>query len=829
MATAHSSTAPEEDIRKTIARAVRRQRLALAWEALWPRLAPLLGLAGLFLLASLLGLWTAIPDWLRFALLAIFAAAALFSIWRLAAIRPPSVAEAFARLERDGTQAHRPATAILDRLASPTDDPATRAIWAAHRARLLREFEPPAVRLPEPRLAARDPFALRFLLLLLLAVALIAAGGNLGGVADAFRGPGANALPASVRVDAWASPPAYTGRPTLFLTGELGAEPGEAFTVPAGTELVIRVAGENTSDVRVTRTGADGETEPLESTPSENGPLAYHHTLAADATIEVKGLPGDDRRWLFAVTPDLPPTVAFTALPRSTAAGALELGYSLADDYGVTAARAAFSLTDPALAPDPLFDPPDFALPLPRSGALAIEGSVVRDLQADPYAGLRVELALVAEDAIGQTSGSETLPLLLPARSFADPVAADLVEQRRILALDAGAADNVAATLDAIGAAFEADGGDLGTYLALRSAYHRLMLADTDDGLRGVVDYLWQLAIGIEGDELADAAAALQAATDALREALANGADDAEIAERSDALREAMQDYLQQFANADPGEQQTDNSNTGSENVTGSELQQLLDQIEQQASAGERESAEQLLDRLETMMQNLQAGSDTGASPPAPGEAELRELGELMQEQQELMDQTYSLQQRQNTLPPAPSDAEGFAQQRAELAEQRAAEAAEAETLQSEQQALAQRIDALAQQLQIEGFDPTQLGEVTTTMGEAAERLGGQQPGMAVERQATAIDQLQAAAEGLAREIAGNEPGGGGTPQEGQQARDPLGRPAAGNLSGDEVDVPDEVDRQLAREILDLIRNRLNQPGRPEIEIDYLERLLRFD
>jgi Domain of unknown function (DUF4175) len=40
------------------------------------------------------------------------------------------------------------------------------------------------------------------------------------------------------------------------------------------------------------------------------------------------------------------------------------------------------------------------------------------------------------------------------------------------------------------------------------------------------------------------------------------------------------------------------------------------------------------------------------------------------------------------------------------------------------------------------------------------------------------------------------------------------------------VKVPDEIDTQRAREILDAIRKRLGDTGRSLIERDYLERLL---
>jgi hypothetical protein len=41
------------------------------------------------------------------------------------------------------------------------------------------------------------------------------------------------------------------------------------------------------------------------------------------------------------------------------------------------------------------------------------------------------------------------------------------------------------------------------------------------------------------------------------------------------------------------------------------------------------------------------------------------------------------------------------------------------------------------------------------------------------------------------------------------------------------VKVPDEIDIQRAREVLDELRRRLGEPSRPAIELDYLERLIK--
>jgi hypothetical protein len=61
------------------------------------------------------------------------------------------------------------------------------------------------------------------------------------------------------------------------------------------------------------------------------------------------------------------------------------------------------------------------------------------------------------------------------------------------------------------------------------------------------------------------------------------------------------------------------------------------------------------------------------------------------------------------------------------------------------------------------------------------------------------------------------------------QDTDPLGRPLRGRDYGDDttVKVPGEIDVQRARRILEELRRRFADPERPQIELDYIERLLK--
>ena len=72
--------------------------------------------------------------------------------------------------------------------------------------------------LPRTRVPERDPWGLRAAVALLLATAFAFSFGPLGGrVADGFRAHGwMETIPP--RIDAWVTPPAYTGKAPVFLT-----------------------------------------------------------------------------------------------------------------------------------------------------------------------------------------------------------------------------------------------------------------------------------------------------------------------------------------------------------------------------------------------------------------------------------------------------------------------------------------------------------------------------------------------------------------------------------------------------------------------------------
>lgn len=165
------------------------------------------------------------------------------------------------------------------------------------------------------------------------------------------------------------------------------------------------------------------------------------------------------------------------------------------------------------------------------------------------------------------------------------------------------------------------------------------------------------------------------------------------------------------------------------------------------------------------------------------------------------------------------------------MSEQQMAEALR--QLQEQQRQLQQDLDEMMRQLEERGFDPGErLGDAEGSMGEAGDALGRNEPGSAVGDQSDALQALREGAQGLAQQLAEASEGQGqgdgrGSPDGGPQT-DPLGRASREGTVADtsRVGIPDEIEAQRARRILEELRRRLSDGVLPRLERDYLERLL---
>ncbi|HXL13105.1 MAG TPA: TIGR02302 family protein [Bradyrhizobium sp.] len=850
-----SARDPDAVSRLQLTQALQRAKYAIAWERSWPHLARLLTIAGLFLVLSWIGVWLALPFIARALGLGLFVLAALGALLPLARFRWPTREEGLSRLDRGSGIRHRPATALSDTLA--TQDPVALALWQIQRERTLASIKRIRAGLPSPRLAIHDPWALRALVAVMMVAAYVAAGDErMLRVAAAFDWNGV-LTPANIRVDAWVTPPLYTGKPPIILsaaTTEAAAPGAGPLPVPAGSTLIVRSSG---GTLDVIAGGGVTEVAPNEQAPT--GTNERHFTIAGDGTVHVRA-PSGQPQWKFAATPDRPPTIALAKDPERQARGSLQLAYKLEDDYGVTEAHAHFATRAGDAAQGateksstesrPLFDPPQFSLVLPNARTRNGVGQTVKDLSEDPYAGADVTLTLTAKDEAGNEGRSEPFNMRLPERLFTKPLPRALIEQRRILALDANQKALVNAALDALMIAPELFMPEAGQYLGLHSVARQLAAARTDAALREVVASLWALAVTIEDGNISDVDKALRAAQDALKQALERGASDEEIKKLTENLRAALDNFMRQLA-----EQLRNNPQAlarpldpNTKVLRQQDLNNMIERMERLSRSGDKDAARQLLEQLQQMLENLQL-AQPGQSGDNDMEQALNELGDMIRKQQQLRDKTFKQGQdsRRDRLRGGKQGDQSM------------------DDLQQDQQGLRDRLKKLQQELAKRGMGPGQrdekgqkgqqgqqqgqdgdaeqgdgedsLGEADNAMGDASGKLGEGNADGAVDSQGKALDALRKGAQNLAEAMQqgdgdGQNDGPGnraGRQQSGGNQTDPLGRPLHGREFGDDltVKIPGEIDVQRVRRILEELRRRLADPQRPQIELDYIERLLK--
>ncbi|MCC2113240.1 MAG: DUF4175 family protein, partial [Hyphomicrobiales bacterium] len=252
------------------------------------------------------------------------------------------------------------------------------------------------------------------------------------------------------------------------------------------------------------------------------------------------------------------------------------------------------------------------------------------------------------------------------------------------------------------------------------------------------------------------------------------------------------------------------------------DFERMLRQMENLAKSGARDAARQMLSEMQRMLENLRSGRMTAMPDPQTRQMQeaLRELRDMIQRQQDLMDRTFRMAPNRGRQRPG----EGGEEQ-----PQQNGQPGELGELEQGQRSLQQALKELLRQLQEGGIQPGRgLGRAETDMGRAGDELGRGEPGAAVGDQSSAIENLREGAANLAEELANRRNAQPGQVGVGEDDLDPLGRPqrTRGPQFGESVKVPDEIDAERAREILEEIRRRLSEGERFEFERNYLERLL---
>ncbi len=846
---------------------------ALFSERLLPALLPLAGVVSLFLILSWLGAFEVLEPLGRMALVLGLIGLFAFYCLPLRRLRLPEKHEIERRLDLSRPEFHRPLATLAD-VPSGKGDPVAAALWAVHRQRAEMASAALQADRGDARIREKDRYALRAGVLLALIASAFAAGDNRTmRLTQALDWSTPRVPPVPPRLDAWIDPPAYTGKPPIFLSSSAGAQPGEVVRAPIGSTLTIRSTPPRTESQPAKPLPIEVQASPGLEMPKPDaaepnarvqaGVSLERRVIRADSSVKVLRQGQEIAAYRFAVIPDLPPVAMLKevkvelASPERQTPGGIRVIYDLQDDYGIAKAELIIERLAQAPAGKPvakaartLFPPPGASIPL-RLGA----GETALPTEDHAWAGEEVRVRLRIEDDLGQSAESESRTIVLPQRPFTQALPRALVEQRRALNF---APDDLAMprlAFDALLFEPEKFTPKVGDYLALDMIRAALRTARTDDKLRDISDQIYDLALFLENGDMSDAEKRLREAEARLREALERGAPPEEIKRLAEDLRRAMDQFLREFAeralrNQDRNAE--DRSPISPERMlTQRDLAEMLRKIEEMARSGNMAEAQKLLNELKQILENLRSARRQDVDPRMRELGQqLEELDRLQREQRDLRDRTFREGQQRGQRQPGQRGEQG--QQGQQRGQQRGSQPGEEQSLQDLQQALRDRLKKLRERLQQRGMEEGEgFGDAEQGMQDAEGQLGQGKPGDATEGQGRALEGLGRAAEGMARALErqmgqgegegeGEGPGqpGPGQPGRAESRMDPLGRERSGSRNPREFDdatkMPEGGDERLpsalgkrAEEVLRELRRRLGEFERPRDELDYLERLLR--
>ncbi|MCZ2327883.1 TIGR02302 family protein [Bartonella sp. F02] len=781
----------------------------LCYERIWPRLLPFFLIFSLLCSVSWFGIFSILNYWVHLFLLCLFLLSMVGSLFLLYGFHCPTVKDIDRYIEQKSGLKNQPLSVQTDYLCSEDEEGLSAFIWHEHQRRMAKKIRHLRVGFAHPNSAFYDPMALRSLFVLLWVCAFSFSFGSSGGrLADVFDLHLA-VNDTSTRVDAWITPPSYTGIAPIYLT----KREETLLTVPEGSNLIVRVV--NGKDVTVKAVSEENAQSVLLSQKSEkiaSNDSITHFEAKLERSIYLSVLSRQKQhQWHLQVIKDTSPTIHWLEKPGRILSGSLELQYEMDDDYGVTKAFVEIN---------PLFDQDKNALSLykaPEINLLLARGGkgktrMVQDVSSHPWAGSEVKITLVAEDGAGQQGRSKTFIMTLPQRIFGNPVARAVSEQRRLLALDASKRENVLDMLAALLVRPEEGLQNSTHFLALQSAWTRLSLAETEDQLRDVVHYLWKIALGIEEDQIESAQQRLKQAQAALRDALRHGASSTEIERLIADLRQAMNNYIDSLA-----QEMLENSDFNGKNLSEDTLQKKLNAIEEMAKTGFSSAAEQLLAEMEQVLDHLHVFRNSQMenkedNPTAQMKEKIDQLGDLMRRQQEILNDTHQLEMENRR-------GANISKKKSDALKKRQAE------LQSE-------LSVLEKELSLQGTEQSEaLKEAEKKMNSAKTALGRGNHEMSIQNQSETLEALRQGAQNLLKKMREELKRAGNNQKTFSEPKDPLGRSLSTETSQDQENqfLPQESDRIRAQKILEEIRKRLGNEYIPEIEKNYLERLLRFN
>ena len=277
------------------------------------------------------------------------------------------------------------------------------------------------------------------------------------------------------------------------------------------------------------------------------------------------------------------------------------------------------------------------------------------------------------------------------------------------------------------------------------------------------------------------------------------------------------------------------------------------------------------LSELNDLLERLQTGTTPENAKQQQAQKMMKDLDEMASDQQKLLDDTFAEKRKQQgkggggdqfeVSPPQSQDfgqgmgmapffdqmpqsgqggpkAQGQSGRQGDapgggqpqMGQQQGKQQAPLSQLAERQKQLRDKLQQLIDRMQMQGGDaPDQFEGAKDAMKDAEEAIGEPDLDRATQNQSLALERMREGAQSMAQQMMENGEMQAGGKGPGNNGKDPLGRPDRSNRPdfGLSVQVPDEIDIQRAREVLDELRRRIGDPSRPTFELDYLERLIR--
>ncbi|WP_297003299.1 MULTISPECIES: DUF4175 domain-containing protein [unclassified Thalassospira] len=805
-------------------RHVRKTRLVMVWESVWPCLIPALSIGLLVVGLTLTGTFELLPATGHIMLLSVLSVAVMIAVvapWRN--FKMPTRRDVLHRIEIDNRLDNNPLQSLEDHIPE-TDDPLTSYLW--QRQLGLHEAALSKLRLsrPLPAITRVDRFGLTAIPVLLLFVGLMTGADHVTERFSKAFSPLQRLGAADFTATLWVTPPAYTGQiPRILQFSSLSEQnDSNSASEATGDIMAVQVPVGATLDGSISSIWAPTLTTPGgEKSFTESSENSYVLSTAIDQPgLWRISVWGNDRLTLdIELLADKVPSLSFISPPSVTRRDHVRLDYVASDDYGLASLDLVIT---PAAEQDLIeqYGPIEQVVidlkgdaggtsstgstggsTANSAGAMPtrIDGPRFVDLVAHPWAGLPVNIQMVSRDNADQPGESDIRSLILPEREFSHPVAQKLIAIRRGLLRYPDRALEMHQAMLPVLFAPQAFNGHLGVFLTLSVAENRLSANLHDrDTHQDVAGLLWHIAEEIERGSYGIAERNLMEAEERLLEALANpDVTEREIAQLIDEYRQALNEYLAALMRESP--EATEEQPAASATLEQQDLSRIIDQIDALMRAGARDQARQLIDRLRELVENMQVTSGEGGMDITSTLREMLDgMRDLSRRQQDLMNDGDNAS-AQNGNDPRASQQQGLADDAGEILNS----------------------PGLGQFGDVSGMN-----SVIDAMRGAADALGHDRSHEALQYQRQAMDALQQGIGEISRALEGLSQMAPMLEElDGSGRRDPLGRPVGGS-NGPTI-IPDVNTLERAWRILQELRRRSGDPDRPQIEQEYIDRLLK--